>query len=913
MLTKARSRKLARLRDDFGYWARCCYHIRDKHANLVPLRLNRAQQVVLDAERSMLDEEGVARLYILKARQGGITTAEQAKNLHTAWSTRGAAVMTLAHSRDDTDKIFRITRRAIDNFPEGLLPAMGRGMTREISFTGLDSMFWTGTAGAKRTGRGVTLKAMHGCLVPECDVLLADGSVAAIADVLPGEAVVTHTGAIATVRGVSTTRAEQLISGTRTIAITPWLHRMTPVVCTPDHRFWTARGWVRADSLTTSDEIGFPVRPITGEITAIPYRRETVAREQGGGSQVKDAADIPLNRETGFAFGYYLADGCVARQASGRKRPSSIVFAHDVAEEEYPARATAALAPWSTSASTRRHKNSRTTVTTVWGTGIARTIAEEFGKTDEKSVPGWVWQAPREFAEGLVAGYFAGDGSKGLARRAGYTDPRVSLTSVRLHLLTQLRDLLASLGIGWGALAHKPAGLRAGRNEREAWTLVVMGTAAIRLRRMIGMEVPEDDEPTSRRRAWTEKYRIDNGTVWVRLRSVEPGPPRSVFHDLVLDHPDHSFRLLAGLAHNSEFAFWDEPLTTLNAIMPAMMPHGSSVRLETTASAHGSEAHGYWNDAENGTNGFRAVFLPWWICDYELYRVPLDAPDELGTLEPEEQHLIDRHGLDLEQIKWRRETMARMGRSRFMQEYAEDPESCWLVAGDLFYDGEVLKYLYDTAPEPIRKDHVSVDGWAGHVEVYAHQEGFDWEHERVIAGMDVAEGGAGDRTTWTFRTFPSWHLLETFQSNTIEPKAAAALLNQRALKHGKPLLVIEKNGHGITVLRELRDTHRYPAGKLYHRSVFDQQTKMPTLKLGWATTGETKPLLLDAGREIMNAALKGTAGVPSRAAIRDAFNVVRDAKGKVELTGRDMLVAEALAWMGRDYNIGGTSSFMATI
>jgi hypothetical protein len=69
----------------------------------------------------------------------------------------------------------------------------------------------------------------------------------------------------------------------------------------------------------------------------------------------------------------------------------------------------------------------------------------------------------------------------------------------------------------------------------------------------------------------------------------------------------------------------------------------------------------FWRECE--ARGYRAVFFPWWECDRVTYRLPLLAPDELGTLEPEEQDLVARHGLDLEQIKWRRKKIAEYGRS----------------------------------------------------------------------------------------------------------------------------------------------------------------------------------------------------------------------------------------------------------
>jgi hypothetical protein len=495
---------LARLVTDYGFWAETCYRIRDKHGRLIPFRLNAIQQSLSALEREELRLHGQARLYVLKGRQGGISTDQQARNLHQIATEPGFDAMTLAHIREDTDKLFAITQRAVENYPDALRPPFGQSMSREVGIPEMDAVFWTGTAGAKRTGRGLTLKRVHA----------------------------------------------------------------------------------------------------------------------------------------------------------------------------------------------------------------------------------------------------------------------------------------------------------------------------------------------------------------------------------------------------SEFAFWDQPRHTLAAITPALVPQGSVVVLETTASGYDSEGHRFWREAEQQANGYRAVFFPWWECDVDNYRLPLMEPDELGALEPDERDLTTRLGLDLEQIKWRRLKMREMGRGPFLQEYAEDAETCWAAAGGMFYDAELLKALLQRAPQPIDTD------WGGALEIYGEHFG-----ERVIIGSDTAEGVGGDRSTWVARTFPQRRLLATFADRGIEPRGLAGMLNtwgRRYTSQGRPaLLVPEKNMHGITVIRHLRDDYQFPLSALYQRASQDKAAKESSDKLGWYTSAETKPLLLDLGRIILNAARDGEATPPSVAAIRDAFSVRYDDKtGKVDLNGRDVWVAECLCEAG---------------
>ncbi len=491
---------------DYAYWAERYYRIRDKHGRLVPLRLNGIQARLGEIEREELHARGQARLYVLKGRQGGVSTDQQARNLHQICTAPGFDAMTLAHIREDTDKLFAITQRAVEHYAKRSI--FGAGMAREVSVPAMDAVFWTGTAGAKRTGRGLTLKRVHG----------------------------------------------------------------------------------------------------------------------------------------------------------------------------------------------------------------------------------------------------------------------------------------------------------------------------------------------------------------------------------------------------SEFAFWDQPRQTLGTITPALVPQQSVVVLETTASGYDSEGHNFWRESEQGANGYRAVFFPWWECDVEHYRFPLLDADELGTLEPDEADLAARYGLDLEQIKWRRLKMREMGRGMFLQEYAEDAEGCWAAAGGMFYDAELLKHLMARAPTPVSTE------WGGALEVYAALP----HGERAIGGVDTAEGYTlgepekKDRSAFTIRAFPSRKLLVKFEDRSVQPEHLAGFLNTWGRKYGGVYWVIEKNAHGITTLRHLRDHHRYPLQGIYHRRQADAaNTKGESSDLiGWHTNEGSKALLLDYGRTLLTAARDGQADVPSLSALRDAFAVRRDDKGKIALNGRDVLLSEMLCEVG---------------
>lgn len=379
--------------------------------------------------------------------------------------------------------------------------------------------------------------------------------------------------------------------------------------------------------------------------------------------------------------------------------------------------------------------------------------------------------------------------------------------------------------------------------------------------------------------------------------------------------------------HGSEFAFWDKPRQVLASVAPAMIPYGSVIALETTPDMEGSEAHQFWNEAVEGKNEYTPVFFPWWECDPVNYRLDLIDPDELGALGEEETVLMASFNLTLEHIKWRRAKIKELGKLEFIREYPEDPDTCWITGGKKFYDPELVWRLLHEAPKPIQKIEAPYGGTiqifdtrSMEIELPSTPHIVNGEvsfeprkgkiEEDVIIGSDVAEGsagGTGDRTTWTARGFPSWRLLSTFASKTIEPPDFAFLLFEWGMQYGEALLVVEKNQHGITVLRKLRDL-KYPRRSIYHRTPLNKTHDVKTDYIGWATTGESKPLLLDAGREILRAAGEGKIGIPSREALRDAWAV---ADG--DLTGRDVLASEMLCWVGREYLIRRRIKVLAPI
>ena len=105
------------------------------------------------------------RFLLLKYRQGGFTTLEQARNYHTIVTRPRSKVVTLAHTDDSTTAIFQIAKRMFANDPFRP-PSNTVGNARKIHLHS-DSQFIIATAGGKGVARGLTLQRIHGSEVSQ--------------------------------------------------------------------------------------------------------------------------------------------------------------------------------------------------------------------------------------------------------------------------------------------------------------------------------------------------------------------------------------------------------------------------------------------------------------------------------------------------------------------------------------------------------------------------------------------------------------------------------------------------------------------------------------------------------------------------------------------------------------------------
>ena len=127
--------------------------IADKAGDDVPFILNSAQRE--------LDNNLTGRDIIPKARQEGISAYFLARSTVKCLHKRNTRAVVISHEDKSTQRMLNRVRYFLQNIQGGLKPVIGVDSRNEITFPKTNSMFYIGTAGSKKFGRGDTITDLH--------------------------------------------------------------------------------------------------------------------------------------------------------------------------------------------------------------------------------------------------------------------------------------------------------------------------------------------------------------------------------------------------------------------------------------------------------------------------------------------------------------------------------------------------------------------------------------------------------------------------------------------------------------------------------------------------------------------------------------------------------------------------------
>ena len=803
--------------------------IQTKKSTLVPYERNEVQKVVARIKQDIRKNGRLVRLIILKARQFGISTNELMEILRECAINPLRNAIIVAHEPKATKYLFNVLKRAWKHipFPEWK-PEKKASNATELIFEGIDSTIMVGTAGTDNVGSGTMIHRSLLCMAPNTPIIVEHGRQKYIKDVVVGDKVITHNGNLATVIEIGEKNAFDMPSVTETVKVTSWVGGC--IEMSPEHKVFTNQGWVLAKDLDKNiHKVGMPVRKITDIVKSLPVDVSLRHRPQGPGSGCKRRGPdtFPLNKETGFFIGYYLAEGCLCNKTPNGY--AAIVLAFGPGELPYATRATDAVAPWFSNVLHRRQAKSKTEILRINSLSLCSTIDKYFGAKDNKHIPDWCFDAGREFLDGILIGYLSGDGSK--TPTGPYGANMVCASSIRESITYQIRDIACSLGYGWGRVNSRDGGSFYGRNCQKQWTVYFSGECALKLRKAMGLSYKEKTIMTE---VMTKaKYDDAGNHVWFPIKKIEQGHC-DTFFDICVDHEDHSFRTAHFSVSNSELSKW--PAHTVNSVLISLnqtMPNlpGTEQVIESTAFGVGGEFHRmYWssrfqytvflgsdgepdfrcdiNSDADKNNIYSSVFIPCFV--FKEYRMD---PEPGFKRTPHEQEICIAHGVGDSFLAWRRNAIANncLGSvQKFQQEYPLTAIESFLASGRPVFDPIAQVEFRKNACRPAESYYILQGGnWVSTQPIAGDTNGIlqVWEEyspmKYYIVSADVAEGLAhGDWDSASVCEMDTGKQVAHWHGHTA-PDQFGVILYHMGKRWGNGWLAPERNNHGLTTITQI--------------------------------------------------------------------------------------------------------------
>ncbi len=368
-----------------------------------------------------------------------------------------------------------------------------------------------------------------------------------------------------------------------------------------------------------------------------------------------------------------------------------------------------------------------------------------------------------------------------------------------------------------------------------------------------------------------------------------------------------------------ELAFWRNPDKTLPGLLN-MVPKlpNTAVIVLSTANGIGGAFYELCQQAQDPANesGWEFLFFGW--LEHPIYTLPFDSMDQAVkfqlSLNMDEKHLAQRYGASLEQLHWRRMTIATecMGSvDTFKQEYPTTPEEAFLASGRPVFEtqalmrmpivagmtGELQRIQDGTPFEQI----IFQPGERGAFTIWRRPE----KGRRYVAGGDPSKGKDVDGAQRG--KDPDWSVLFIADADSgeqvamlrarIRPVAFAEYIALACKWYGWAFLVPESNDEGFidALLRT-----GYPQEFIYRGRRNPTDIKSTQLdEIGFYTDGQTRDWLVAAGEEAIR---KQTITIVSQVVLQECIRFVIKPNGKKEAqlgAHDDCVIALCLTEIGR--------------
>lgn len=272
--------------------------------------------------------------------------------------------------------------------------------------------------------------------------------------------------------------------------------------------------------------------------------------------------------------------------------------------------------------------------------------------------------------------------------------------------------------------------------------------------------------------------------------------------------------------HLTEMAFWGEYAeSTFTSIKESVPRDDSEIVNESTANGAAGLFYEQWLAATGGKSAYTPHFFSWW--KHPSYRLALSEPFE--ARDDREAALLAK-GVEPECLNFYRWKVRESGGNDRLvrQDFPDDPETCFLVSGNCFFDADAIALAVARAPRPL-----------------SSERGLRiWENPKpgvsYVIGADTAEGGGGDPSAAVVYERGTGAHVATMHGQMIPWDLATRLVEIARLYNGATIAP-ERNNHGHAVIQALQREHKYPRVYRHHDD-----------KLGWLTNEASRSPMLDA-------------------------------------------------------------------
>ena len=313
-----------------------------------------------------------------------------------------------------------------------------------------------------------------------------------------------------------------------------------------------------------------------------------------------------------------------------------------------------------------------------------------------------------------------------------------------------------------------------------------------------------------------------------------------------------------------EFAFW-VPEAVEKILLPGMdrVPAGGTIDIFSTCNGEGNSFHTMYVAAKQGKSTFKAHFYPWF--QHSEYQIKVNDvrtsgllkfwddidKSEFKLLDADELELHENKGLSFDQIRWRRwkikqkeslmlsQTSAREDKLLFKQEFPEDDVSCFLSAGNMFFDEQLTNKLAATCyPAPHR---------FGTAQVWYKPDSPEVKNCTFEVSADPGQGKNTDTAINVMAYTPENRpILCAIDKGRYLPELACHKMVELGMIYNHCKLSWEANSHGLGYAPLLKSYR-----PIYYREEVNSVTGKPGNVPGWLTTAKNKEYMLNVVHSIL--------------------------------------------------------------